>query len=135
MPLHTLFKSVKSLTCFIADIYHAQRGIRSFTRRLDANDLRDFLQINTSADQYTTIHCTQETYDCEFNNFWPKSKCVTIYHVYAVCSANTPEDIKERFKVEMRLPPCLPHSVSAAIQSRTCIDAYLAYICANRLSS
>jgi len=121
-------KTLRACAQFIFDLYEAQRGIKSFTRVLTAEDLYELLEIRVGHVQKTTIFCQQESYACTFNHLWPRHRDLTVFKVYAECSPDTPEHIKKLFETEMTIPHILHSGASNALHSRMAIEAYLAYI-------
>lgn len=123
-----LFKRFKQFKQFIIDIYHAQRGIKSFTRCVTSEELSEFMSIRIADHFEIIIHCEQINYTCEFSTLWPKSKTMTVYRVYSTCSDNTPQTYKELFQLELNIPSPISCKASEVLQIRSAIDAYVTLI-------
>lgn len=107
------------------DLWNILKGTRYYTLNKIQDSLEDGYIINTKNGFKVQIYCKESSYKCVFVSKWAKDKTMSIYHVYAICSPDTPEEIKSKFSAELRISSILHSWSSQESQKMQAIKAYV----------
>ena len=107
------------------DLWNILKGTRYYTLNKIQDSLEDGYIINTKNGFKVQIYCKESSYKCVFVSKWAKDKTMSIYHVYAICSPDTPEEIKNKFSAELRISSILHSWSSQESQKIQAIKAYV----------
>lgn len=117
-------KIKKRLFRFI-DWYDIKKGTRYFKIKKITESLDDGYIVTTNKGFKIHIHCKEFAYACIFISKWARNKEMSVYHVYCVCSPDTPADIKEKFSSELKISTFLHSWSSKEYQKMQAIKAYV----------
>jgi hypothetical protein len=109
----------------VLDITERLKGERYFQLGSVHQSFDDGYSIFTNEGFEINIHCYEYVYECIYLNGWYKNKKISIYHIYCVCSPNTPQEIQDRLKGDLKIPSFLHPWSSKESHKKQAIKAYI----------
>lgn len=120
-----MIKRIKKCIHKFIDWYDRKKGTRYFKLKKINDSLDDGYIITTDNGFKIYIHCREFAYACIFLSRWARNKELSVYHVYCVCSPDTPKDIKKKFSSELKISTFLHSWSSKESQKMQAIKAYV----------
>lgn len=120
-----MFKKIKKRIHKLMDWYDHKKGSRYFKLKSIQESPDDGYIITTDQGFKIFIYCKEYAYVCIFLNKWALDKQLSVYHVYCVCSEDTPADVKVKFKSELKISAFLNKWSSKESQKMQAIKAYV----------
>lgn len=120
-----MFKRFDKCIHKLMDWYDAKKGTRYFKLKKINDSTNDGYIITTNQEFTIYIYCKETAYSCIFISKWARNKELSVYHVYCVCSPNTPTDVKNKFSSELRISAFLNSWSSKESQKMQAIKAYV----------
>jgi hypothetical protein len=116
---------LKAILHCVIDWIEGNKGIRTLKLIKIKQSFDDGYKIVTTDNFDIAIFCREFEYKHIYSSFWARSKKMSVYHVYCVCSGNTPEHIKDIFKEELRISAVLNPWSSKDKQKKEIISVFI----------
>lgn len=118
-------KIFKKLIHCLIDCIEILKGSKSLKFIKSNQSIDDGYRITTSHNYDIAIFCKESIYFRNYTSKWVSSKTIAVYHVYCICSDNTPDNIKEIFKEELRIGCVLSPWASRDSQKKEIINVFV----------
>lgn len=109
----------------ILDWWEDRKGARYFRLDETYQSPNDGYTIITNHGFEIKIHCREIVYSCIYQSWWSRDKKISVYHVYSVCTDDTPQEIKDRLKNDLRINSFLHPWTSKESQKKQVIKTYV----------
>ena len=82
-------------------------------------------KIVTNNDFIITIYCIEHIYRCEYSSPLIKDKDLSVFHIYSICSEDTPDLLKQKLKNELKISPIASYWATREYHKKAAIQAYI----------
>jgi hypothetical protein len=120
-----MLNNLRKLKHFVLDFLEDLKGEKRYEPRDVLQSLDDGYVLDTNYGFKIYIYCREYVYRCVYSRSIFKSKEMSIYHVYCVCSPDTPQHVKDRLKDELRISSFLHPSSSGSSKKQQVIKSYI----------
>jgi hypothetical protein len=120
-----MLDGLKNVIYRILDWWEESKGDRYFKLGKSHQSPNDGYTIVTNQGFEIKIYCHETVYDCIYISKWSRNKKLSVYHVFCVCTEDTPKDIKEKLKGELKITSFLHPWASKESQKKQVIKAYI----------
>ncbi len=128
-----MITKLRKLIHAVFDWWDGIKGERYFKLGRIQQSADDGYTIETTNGFKIFIHCNEHVYVCVYLNSWTKNKKLSVYHIYCVCSNDTPPEIKEKLKGDLRISSFLHPWSSTESQKKQVIKAYIDMVLKNEI--
>ncbi len=120
-----MLNRLKSVMYTLLDWWEDSKGARYFKLGEVYQSPDDGYTIETNQGFKIYIYCHEMVYDCVYLSRWTRNKKLSVYHVYCVCTQDTPQEIKDKLKGELKISSFLHPWASKESQKKQVIKTYI----------
>lgn len=110
---------------FIYVLFLTIRGGNRLRIRPPVNETGDEITVVTLKNYTLTIYCKEIIYKTYYKKFYIQNKQRKIYQLYARCTKEAPDALKNMVESHVYLPNLTPNCISWEISRKQLISAYL----------